>query len=355
MTSHSDTRPIMSAMRGPSFPAKSARFLRVITPGVLLTGLIAAAGFAIHGLPGMASVSPLILSIIIGMATHNLIGTPARAKPGVTFSLRRVLRAAIVLLGFQLTLLEVREVGLEGVAIILTCLAGTFFFTLRVGRWLGVERPLAGLIAAGTSICGASAVIASNAVIEGRDEDVAYAVACVTVFGSLSMLLYPFAQAHILALTPAAYGLWTGATIHEIAQVVAAGFQAGQSAGEAATVSKLTRVLMLAPVCLTLAMFWNRNRTAAKDGAPSKAAPMPWFALGFLAVVVLNSYISIPTEWHDSLVLLTTFMLSMALAAMGLETDVARLRARGLRPLALGALAWIFISVLGLALVLLAG
>ncbi|MDE1173899.1 MAG: YeiH family protein [Parvibaculaceae bacterium] len=332
---------------------KPGAFMR-LAPGLLITALIATAAFALHDLRLLPGLSPLILAIIIGMAGHNLIGTPAQAKAGIAFSLRRVLRAAIVLLGFQLTLADIREVGLPGLATILICLTATFFFTLRAGRWLGVERPLAGLIASGTSICGASAVIAANAVIEGRDEDVAYAVACVTVFGSLSMLLYPLIEAHLVALSPAAYGLWTGATVHEIAQVVAAGFQAGQDAGEAATVSKLTRVLMLAPVCLALALFWNRSRPA-RQGVRSGSAPMPWFALGFLAVVVLNSYVTLPKDGHDGLVSLTTFLLSMALAAMGLETDIAKLRARGLRPLALGALSWLFISTLGLALVLVAG
>ncbi len=325
-----------------------------VAPGLLITALIATAAFALHDLRLFSGLSPLILAIIIGMAGHNLIGTPVRAKAGIAFSLRRMLRAAIILLGFQLTLAEIREVGLPGLVIIVACLTATFFFTLRIGRWLGVERSLAGLIASGTSICGASAVIASNAVIEGRDEDVAYAVACVTVFGSLSMLLYPLIEAHLVMLSPSAYGLWTGATIHEIAQVVAAGFQAGQDAGEAATVSKLTRVLMLAPVCLALALLWNR-RQPARRGTRSRSAPMPWFALGFLAVVILNSYVALPQGWHDGLASFTTFLLSMALAAMGLETDIARLKARGLRPLALGALSWLFISTLGLALVLVAG
>ncbi len=144
--------------------------------------------------------------------------------------MKRILRFAIILLGLQLTLTQVSEVGAIGVGIIAATLAATFLVTKWVGALIGVPRKMAELIAAGTAICGASAVIATNTVTDAHDEDVAYAVACVTVFGSLSMFLYPLLPA-VLHLGPHAYGLWTGASIHEIAQVVAAAFQDGREAG----------------------------------------------------------------------------------------------------------------------------
>jgi uncharacterized integral membrane protein (TIGR00698 family) len=145
--------------------------------------------------------------------------------------------------------------------------------------------------------------------------------------------------------------LWTGASIHEIAQVVAAAFQEGQSAGHFGTIVKLTRVLMLAPVVLLLAFFWNRQ--SGRGGARQKGV-MPWFALGFLLMVGLNSLLPPSGEWHGHAADVTTFMLAMALAAMGLETDIGKLKAKGLRPLALGASAWIFITGFGLAMAMLA-
>lgn len=318
-------------------------------PGLVLTGVIAAAAFQIHRLPGMGALSPLILSILIGMGLHNLAGTPAAAHAGVKFALRRLLRAGIVLLGLQLTLGQVAEVGLPGVAVIATGLAATFLFTQALGRLMGVEAGLAQLIAAGTSICGASAVIATNEVTRAPDEDVAYAVACVTIFGSLAMVLYP-ALGALLPLGARGFGLWTGASVHEVAQVVAAGYQRGQDAGDFATIAKLTRVAMLAPVVLILAQA-AKGRGTAQGARP----PMPWFVFGFLAMVGLASAGLLPAPVTGNASVLTQVLLAMALAAMGLETDFAKLRAKGLRPLALGALAWGFIGALTLALVFLTG
>ena len=322
-----------------------------VVPGLALTAGVAGLAFALRGIPGVAMLSPMILATLIGMALHNFVGTPAWAKPGVTFSLRRVLRLGIILLGLQLMASQVAQVGLAGVGIIAATLVATFVFTKWLGRLIGVDAKLAELIGAGTSICGASAVIATNTVTRGSDENVAYAVACVTVFGSFSMLLYPLLPG-LLHLTPAAYGLWTGASIHEIAQVVAAAFQDGARSGEVGTVSKLTRVMMLAPVVITLGLLAMR-RAAHRTGrsAGNAAPPMPWFVLGFVAMVVVNSVVAIPAVPKAWIAVATTFLLSMALAAMGIETDFRKLKAEGVKPLLLAAAAWLFISIFSLVLV----
>ena len=314
-------------------------------PGLALACGIALLATLAQRLSGIAGLSPLALAMVLGMLWRNLIGLPDAARDGVTLALRRVLRLAIVLLGFQLTLAQLRAVGLPGLTVIAVTLAATFVLTVWAGRLLGVAPRLAQLIAAGTSVCGASAVLATNTVTRGSDEDVAYAIACVTVFGSLSMLLMPGLGAW-LGLDAAHYGLWVGATVHEVAQVVGAGFQHGPEAGQAATVAKLSRVLLLAPLVLVLA----RRQGMTRGGAAGRA-PVPWFVLGFVAVVALNSALPLPPAAHRAVVLLTGFLLTVALAAMGLETDIGKLRAKGIRPLALGAVAWIAISVLGLGLV----
>jgi len=326
----------------------AARALRYgIWPGVLLTAAIAATAFGLRQIPMVGLLSPMILAIAMGVTFRNVVGMPAMAKPGVTFSLRRILRLAIVMLGLQLTAAQLVEVGATGIAVIAATLIATFGFTVWLGRVIGVEPKLAELIAAGTSICGASAVIATNTVTRAPDEDVAYAVACVTVFGSIAMFLYPLLPA-LLGLTPHAYGLWTGASIHEIAQVVAAAYQEGQSAGEFGTIAKLSRVMMLAPVVIALGLLASRR---APEGAGQAKPPIPWFVLGFLALVAFNSVVSIPPDLKAALVIATTFMLSMALAAMGLETDIAKLCAKGRKPLLLGFAAFVFIGTFSLALV----
>jgi uncharacterized integral membrane protein (TIGR00698 family) len=327
-----------------------------IGPGLLLASAVAGVAYALRQLPGMATFSPMILAIVIGIAFHNLVGTPAWAKQGVTFSMRRLLRIAIILLGLQLTLAQVMEVGGRGIGIIAATLVATFTFTVWMGSLLGVDRKLAQLIAAGTSICGASAVIATNTVTNAHDEDVAYAVACVTVFGSVAMFAYPLLPG-LLHLDPHAFGLWSGASIHEIAQVVAASFQDGQKAGEFGTIAKLSRVMLLAPMVIALGLIANRSAGNADQSADTNSArpPMPWFVLGFVALVGVNSAVSIPTEAKVWIAVITTFLLSVALAAMGLETDIRKLTAKGFRPALLGALAFLFIASFSLGLIKLIG
>jgi uncharacterized integral membrane protein (TIGR00698 family) len=321
----------------------------------MLTAMLAALGTALHSLPIFGTFSPLILSILLGIAFHNVIGSPQRARAGVTFSLRRILRFGIILLGFQISASQVATVGLIGVAIIIASLVATMVFTKAIGHWLRVDPKLTELIAAGTSICGASAVIATNTVTKGRDEDVAYAVACVTIFGTAAMFLYPIAGA-ALQLSTHDYGLWSGISIHEIAQVVAAAFQRGAESGQLGTVAKLTRVMMLAPVILVLGWNAMRHGTQSHPKATNSLAgfPVPWFVLGFIALLGVNSVITIDPSARATIVVVTNFLLAMALAAMGLGTDFRKLVAAGPRPLMLGAIAWLFISGFSLTLVTLA-
>ncbi|MDX6750031.1 YeiH family protein [Geminicoccaceae bacterium 1502E] len=321
-----------------------------LAPGLLLTGGLAALAFALRTLPGVSVLSPMILALLLGVAVHNLAGTPASTLPGITFSLKRLLRLGIVLLGLQLTAAQLAAIGGTGLFIVAAVLAATFFVTVRLARPLGVPRPLAELIAAGTSVCGASAILAANSVSRARQEDVAYAIACITLFGSLSMALFPLLLP-ILALEPQAYGLWAGAAVHEVAQVVATAFQGGQEAGEFGTVAKLARVLLLAP--LILAMGWAARRRASNAGEGGGSVPFPLFVVGFLAMVGVNSLIGVPEALAPWTTGLTSFLLTMALAAMGLGMNIRALRAQGLRPLALAGISWIFVSTLSLALILL--
>jgi len=335
----------------PSARVLASRPTQSIWPGLLLAAMIAGLAFALRFVPGMGMLSPLILAILLGMALRNTIGTPETAKAGIAISMRQVLRAGIILMGLQLTLGQVAQVGWLGVAVIALSLVLTFGFTTWLGRVLRVDAKLTQLIAAGTSICGASAVIATNTVTRGRDEDVAYAVACVTIFGSLAMILLPLTESW-LALGPRDFGLWAGASIHEVAQVVAAAFQRGDEAGQFGTIAKLTRVMMLAPMILCLGVFAARRRQGQSGGGK---APIPWFVFGFIAMVGVASTGWVPEAVLDPATGVTQFLLAMALAAMGLETDLRKLAAAGLRPALLGAGAWVFIMGISLGLIILTG
>ncbi|QKC99561.1 YeiH family protein [Mesorhizobium sp. NZP2298] len=322
-----------------------------IIPGIVLVAMITAVAFSAHDVSGFALFSPMILAVVAGMIYSNVLGTPAHARAGIAFSQKRLLRFAIVLLGFQLTLGQVVSIGAGGVGIVAATLGATFLFTITLGRLIGVDRKLAQLIAAGTSICGASAIVATNIVTDARDEDVTYAVASITLFGTVAMLGFPL-LAPLLGLDQHAFGLWAGASIHEVAQVIGAGFQNGTQSGEIATVAKLTRVAMLAPMVIALGLMARGKTSSGQSGDQSGARPpMPWFVAAFVAVVALNSLVTVPAEVKSAIVLATTIMLTMGLAAMGLQADISQLRSRGLRPLALAFSAFLFIGGFSLMLV----
>lgn len=321
----------------------------VLLPGIVLAAMAAGVAFSLRGLPALAVFSPMILAVIAGMIFSNVVGAPANAKAGVAFCQRSLLRAAIVLLGFQLTIGQVLSIGATGLGIVAITLIATFAFTVFLGRIIGVERELAGLIAAGTSICGASAIVATNSVVGGREEDVAYAVASITLFGTIAMFLFP-TLAPIFGLDQHGFGLWAGAAIHEVAQVVGASFQNGATAGEVGTIAKLARVAMLAPMVLALGLLARRGATGETTGR----TPVPWFVIAFIGTAALNSFVDIPAEAKVAIGQVTTALLSIGLAALGLQADIGAIRARGLRPLILALSAFLFIAGFSLLLVKLA-
>lgn len=342
---------------GADWHAASAVAMNLL-PGVCVTFGLAAGVMAIAKLPFMFVISPLMIAIVLGIAVRLIAGNLERCRPGMQFVLKRMLRLAIVLLGLQLTLDQVTAVGGPVLIIVIATVIAAFAFTSWVGRCLSVDARLVSLIAAGTSICGISAIVTSNTVVGAPDEDVAYAVATATVFGSLSVFLFPL-FAVSLELQPHPYAVWVGSSVHEIAQVIAAGFQYGHGAGEFSVVVKLTRVLMLAP--MVLAMAWvgaeaarrvtgnsSGNRSLAEIG---RSLPVPIFLLGFAGMILINSFDIVPPAEKAWILRASSFLFIAALVALGLETDLRKLKDKGLRPLMIGALSWVFISFFSLALV----
>ncbi|WP_303830871.1 YeiH family protein [Asticcacaulis taihuensis] len=316
-----------------------------VFPGIAIAALIGAVAFGLHQLPHMNAVSPAILAAVIGLFLAHAVKLPDRAEAGIAFSSRSLLRWAVALLGLQVSFGQIVAIGWTGFAIVASGLAVSFVTIRALGRKLGVAPKLAELIAAGTSICGASAVAGVNAVTGAEDEDVAYAVAMVTLFGTAAMLLYPLID-HWLMLDARRYGLWAGASIHEVAQVVGATAQVGPAATQSGAIAKLTRVLMLAPLVMTL-RFERRKAEAGNTGAA-----VPLFVIGFLALVAVNSLIALPHELTALAGQISGFLLAVALGAMGLKTHINGLKAKGWAPLALGAFGTVFISLFTLGLTL---
>lgn len=328
-------------------PGHSPWAVTAALPGLAASGALATLGFAVWAMAGFApSVSPMIVALLGGLLLGNVTSVRGRLAAGSAIAMRPVLRAGIVLLGFRLTLADLGALGLSGLAAIVLVVTVTFFVIRRAGRALGVSGPLSDLIAAGTSICGASAIMGMKTVTRARDEEVAYAIACVTVFGTLSMLIFPTIMP-VLEVDARAYGMWAGISIHEVAQAVGAGWAAGPAAGEAATITKLGRVLLLAPMILGMGLIGRGGGDTRPGMAP------PYFVMLFLLAIVVNTLVGLPDGLQSVITLASTFMLAMALGAMGVETRMASIRKEGLAPLLLGAFGWLFISSFGAVLVFL--
>jgi uncharacterized integral membrane protein (TIGR00698 family) len=318
-------------------------------PGIALASALAAAAFLTVRIPLFAHIHPMIVALAYGIALCNVLRLPAFIAPGISFCQRHLLRIAVALLGIQLSLGQLASVGITGVCIILVMLVATMIFTKLLGRALGVDRHLSELLASGTAICGISAIVATNTVTQAPEEDVTYAIATVTLLGTLLTVIYPMVLP-LLALDAYHYGLWTGSSIHEVAQVAAAAFQGGDASGAYGTAAKLLRVVMLAPVVLVLG--WWAARRGARSETSRAGITFPWFVVGFLALASLNSVSPVSAGLREFSYLVTMGAMTVALAAMGLMTDISKLKGHGPKPFFLGVLSALFLSSGTLTLVL---
>ncbi|MDN6327824.1 MAG: putative sulfate exporter family transporter [Brachybacterium sp.] len=320
------------------------------SPGVLLTLAVAVLSILLSQvLPG---VSALIIAILLGIAVANLTALPPSLSPGLSVAAKKFLRAGIVLLGLQVALGDLLALGAPMLAVVVAVVAGGILGTLALGRALGVEKDLTLLVACGFSICGAAAVAAAAGVTDPEDEHeerTITAIALVVLCGTLMIAAVP-AVAAALELAPETAGLWAGASIHEVAQVVAAGGALGGAALTVAVIVKLARVLMLAPVMAVLSL--QQRREGAAEGTRPPLVPL--FVLGFLAMVLLRSVAPLPAAVLDLGGLAQTGLLAAAMFALGTGVKVRNLLQVGARPLALAALSTLLVATLALGGVLLA-
>src|ERR1700733_9276961 len=300
-------------------------------PGLALTGALAAFAIEFSKLGWLQAngISALTLAIVLGMLIGNTMhpSLAAASAEGVKFSKQTLLRAGIILYGLRLTFQDIANVGLAGVVIDACVLSSTFALSWWAGtRVLGLDRRTAMLIGAGSSICGAAAVMAAEPVVRGQAAQVAVAVSTVVVFGTLAIFLYP-ALYHlsehfqVLSMSPRTYGIFTGSTVHEVAQVLAAGRAVSDTAANAAVITKMVRVMMLAPFLVILSAYLSRypDRSEKISSDNAQSAPhivIPWFALGFIAVAALNSLVVLPKTAVSVAVNFDTAILAMAMAAL---------------------------------------
>ncbi len=333
---------------------------RAQLPGLGLCAVIVALAFAIEKFVKANTpivLSPLVAAVLMGALLTNLRLLPNFARPGLQYAARRLLRVGIVILGLQLSLSKLRDLGVKGLALVLVTTTVTFFGTQWLGKKLGLSPGLRLLVATGFSICGASAVAAMRPVSDASDDDTVYAIGLVTLCGSLAIALLP-AIGHALGFGDVRFGTWVGASVHDVAQTVAtAASRTSDAAREAAIVVKLTRVVMLAPLVAGVSV-WRRRQLAASAAvssgpaggvtAPKSARPpiLPLFVVGFLAMVVLNSSVTLPVEFLKQAKNVERMLLAAALVGLGAGVDVRKLRAIGSRPLILGLASWVLIATM---------
>ncbi|QRO12709.1 YeiH family putative sulfate export transporter [Moraxella osloensis] len=305
----------------------------------------------------IVGLSSLTLAILIGMVLGNTVypNLAKRLSVGVAFAKGQILRLAIMFYGFKLTLTQVSSVGLSAVMSDALVLTSTFLLTYWIGtRWLKVDKQTTLLIGSGASICGAAAVIAAEPVIKAEAHKVTIAVATVVVFGTVAMLLYPFLY-HLGWLQPwlnaQQYGIYTGSTIHEVAQVVVAGNAVSPEVGDTAVVTKMIRVMMLAPFLLILSFALTKG-SSDNGKKPSfmnrvQQVKVPWFAFIFIAIVLLHTWVPMTASFERSMVMLDDVLLTMAMFALGLTTHLGAIKQAGVKPLILGAIMFTWLIVGG--------
>ncbi len=320
-----------------------------LAPGLAVVIALAVTATVVAG--RIEAISPLVGGVILGAALVNLVDLPTSLQPGVTFAAKRLLRIGIVLLGLRLSLGDLADLGLRGVVVVALVVSATFFGTQWLGARLGLSKDLSLLVATGYSICGASAVAAMDGVIEADEEETAYAVALVTLCGSLSIGVLP-AVGHLIGLEGEAFGTWVGAAVHDVAQVVATASTDGTVALAAATVVKLTRVVLLAPLVALVAL---RRRTTHAGPVGAKRPPLvPLFVGGFLAAIVVRSTDVLTDDTLATVKDVEKVLLTLALVGLGMGVRFDRLRKLGGRPLVLGLVSWVIVagvSLVGVALI----
>lgn len=343
----------------PLAPQSSGSLRPSVGWGLALSGTIGLVSMWISTRSSTAAAlgfSALTMAIVAGLVLANTVmRAPVPALlPGLDLAKGPILRWGIVLYGLRLTILNIQAVGFHALFMDMAIVAITFGLALVLGRRVfGLSSTQAALIGAGSAICGAAAVLATAPVVRSKQDDITVAIATVVGFGTISIFLYPALFPLLHGALPdvfhdAGFGVYAGATIHEVAQVVAVGAAVSEGVTNAAVVTKMVRVILLAPFLMALSAWWVAP--VADDAAAPRRKTVPWFAFGFVALVGFNSLDVLPATLRDGLIQLNNLLLATAMAALGLQTRFSTLRRAGLRPMMMAAAlyAWLLVGGAGL-------
>lgn len=336
-------------------PKSAAEALQALLPGLLLVGLLAACSKLISAaVEPWLSLEALTVGIILGVAVANTVGVRPSMRPGITLSLKKLLKLGIVLLGFKLNFAELAELGPRLLLSVLLWVPLILVAAYQLGRRFGLHDKLGVLIGVGSSICGASAIVAVAPSIKAEDEDALMAVGVVSLLGAVGVLAYS-AVAAISPMSDAQYGLWSGLTLQGVAHALAGAFARGEAAGELGTVIKMARVLMLAPMTVGLVLFFSAREGEQDASQPAwkiAAKGFPMYVLYFILAGVLRSLGLLPEALVKTLGAASGLLILMAMIAMGLMVHISTLRKKGGPALLMGSALFLGLSAVGYGLVI---
>ncbi len=325
--------------------------LLVLAPGVAAAASIAAVATAVGGLAPV--VGAPVVAIVCGIAISFVRHPTARLRPGIAFTSKKVLQGSIVALGFGLSLGQVLSTGGRSLPVLVGTLVIALGVAFVAGRALRLRPDLKTLIGVGTAICGASAIAATDAVIDADEADVSYAIATIFTFNVVAVLLYP-SIGHAFGFSQHTFGLWAGTAINDLSSVIAASTVYGHIAASYAVIVKLTRTLAIVPIALFLALRRGSRHEEVAEARSGRRMDLrrilPLFIVVFAVAVAVNTLGLVPEGWYHPLSDLSTWMITAALGAIGLSTDFGHIRRAGLRPLALGAVLWLTVGLASLGL-----
>lgn len=320
--------------------------------GILFVALFTIAAMSIANIPAIKHIglSPLIVGIVIGTFYANTLRNhlPDAWVRGIVFSTKNILRFAIILYGFRITFQNIMQVGLPGIIASSAIVTFTFIIGYFVGtKILKLDRDTTILTSAGSSICGAAAVLATEPVVKAEPYKSAIAVATVVIFGTTAMFLYPFLyKAGVIPFSPKAEGIYIGSTIHEVAHVVGAASAISPEVAKNAVIVKMIRVMLIAPFLIVLGLFLSFKGYNKVTNRKTKIA-IPWFAIWFIAVAGFNSFDLLPINVVNSINQLDTFLLTMAMTALGMETNINKFKGVGMKPIYLAFILFIWLIIGG--------
>lgn len=314
-------------------------------PGLGVAVIIAVA--ATIGGPYAPLFGAPVLAILFGVVLRTAVPLPKTLQPGIAYTARSVLQFAIIISGFSVSLATIATTGIGTLPVTLFTIAVALVLAWALGRALGLDGTLRALVGIGTAICGASAIAAVSTVVESSEAETALAISTIFLYNIVAVLTFP-PLGHALALSQMQFGVWAGTAINDTSSVVAAGFSYGQEAGTHATIVKLTRATLILPIVGILALWRARRASGTGKAIPWKRI-VPWFILWFLVAALINTTGVVPVTWNHGIADVSTFLISAALAAIGLQTSLPALFGAGWRPLLLGLLLWLAVAGSSLA------